>query len=222
MTSHATPLELVPESQLPKVEALDRPPLHGPSDLFPHFTIRGVDSVLAGYNPGSDLGRLPIKVAAVNWMEGGIQPKARQTIAEREAGGDIPPIHRRIQALNLQKALLNGIHGAIDFTARKGFSVLQSTYVLGDYIEQKDQQLRDGYSAVMASDARLYYALENGGELRLPGPAEEMILDIGDEKERLAGNVEDARLTMERLDFEWLSAVSILEIIRAESRRHDV
>ena len=214
MAELVPPVKLVPEAQIPSFEVLDEKPEHGISELFPEQLVEYAGTAF----PYFERNAYPAEGTTLYRLIRGVGALRSQTLMQE---GRIPSeeTEKLLMAANLQESLILGINGMMRRMNARGISTLKATYIIDDYIERRDQQLWDRNSLAIADDARLFYVLEQGGELPIPGHESETIKDFSGTTAQLGKSVAASLLSMERLRFEWMSATATVEAVRTDAPR---
>lgn len=221
-----TPRELTPESRIPDPEILRAFNREcGMSDLFPeHYT--DLDGPLGNYLGGEPPVESPLALVA-----DGLRGCRYRTYGKEEANDWVrtDETSRELMGYSLQATLADRIDQSFRNLVAGGESEEEAVKIIAGYIDDKHALVTEGYEFQLDVLTAALAAAERGDappqpeELKYPVIKLDMILAgtaPSDEVQRqarrdfLSDQIALTKRRKERLDFEWLTAASLLQVLR--------
>lgn len=226
--------EIIPESEVPSLEALKALP-EDHSILFPAAIPSHAPREIGNYNNRE----LPLPGSLVHPLLRGVQTvisRSQRRLVQQEENAD--SFETRLSVAVLQKKLISSIDTAYTNLTYEDFPHVPATYIIDEYINNQDEIRRSHYASNVQQRLDILDKLRaKNSTLYIPGKFETRALASDREIKEELGKVEDKkpiskelkreayrqelakdikgnRLFLERLKFEWLSAVAITGFLR--------
>lgn len=200
--------EVLPGSLVPPVEVLEADAADSFSDIFPQESAEDFSGILGDYRGGE-----PSPFSPLRLMWSSIHAY-RSHIYQIELDSQRTDETRRaLFSSALQDHLVVSIDKSFANLTEDGVSPDTAVDVIGQYVDSKDGEMMDFYDLALDTMTVNLAALESGqpsesaqGPLGLP--------QLASDRDFLRGRLRTIRLRQQRLRFEWLSAASLLNLLR--------